>query len=99
MQVFIGNGLRANIWRDFTTRFNIPIVREFYGATEGNCNVINLNNQAGCIGYVPIALPEFLRNLLLLLYVIRVDPVTLEPIRDSQGLCIVADPGGQFLLD
>ncbi len=74
-------------------RFNIPTIREFYGATEGNCSIINVSNKVGCIGYVPVALPRFLRDLLLPVYVIRVDPVTMKPIRDDQGLCIITEPG------
>ena len=34
-----GNGLRPAIWEEFTKRFNIKIISEFYGATEGNCNI------------------------------------------------------------
>lgn len=34
----IGNGLRANVWRDFHKRFNIKCV-EFYAASEGNCTM------------------------------------------------------------
>ena len=34
-----GNGVRANIWEDFTKRFNMPCIAEFYGATEGIANI------------------------------------------------------------
>ena len=34
-----GNGLRPQIWQQFTQRFAIPRIGEFYGATEGNSNV------------------------------------------------------------
>ena len=34
-----GNGLRPQIWEQFTQRFAIPKIGEFYGATEGNSNV------------------------------------------------------------
>lgn len=34
----IGNGLRANVWKEFYERFNIKCV-EFYGASEGNCTI------------------------------------------------------------
>lgn len=39
VRLVIGNGLRPQIWKDFTTRFNIKKVAEFYGATEGNANM------------------------------------------------------------
>lgn len=34
-----GNGLRPQIWTEFVKRFNVKIISEFYGATEGNCNI------------------------------------------------------------
>lgn len=39
VRLIIGNGLRPQIWEDFTRRFNIKKVAEFYGATEGNANM------------------------------------------------------------
>lgn len=33
-------------------RFNIPKVCEFYGATEGNANIVNIDNVVGAIGFV-----------------------------------------------
>jgi acyl-CoA synthetase (AMP-forming)/AMP-acid ligase II len=33
-----GNGLRANIWREFSERFDIKCY-EFYAASEGNCTL------------------------------------------------------------
>lgn len=39
VRLVIGNGLRPQIWEDFTKRFNIKKVAEFYGATEGNANM------------------------------------------------------------
>jgi solute carrier family 27 fatty acid transporter 1/4 len=37
-----GNGLRPQIWAEFAKRFNIKVISEFYGATEGNCNISEL---------------------------------------------------------
>ena len=34
-----GNGVRAQIWEEFTKRFNMPHIAEFYGSTEGNTNI------------------------------------------------------------
>jgi acyl-CoA synthetase (AMP-forming)/AMP-acid ligase II len=41
VRIAIGNGLRAEIWNQFQTRFNIPEIGEFYGATEGNAALVN----------------------------------------------------------
>lgn len=39
LRIIFGNGLKAQIWKEFVTRFNIPRVAEFYGSTEGNANI------------------------------------------------------------
>jgi acyl-CoA synthetase (AMP-forming)/AMP-acid ligase II len=36
-----GNGLRTNIWREFTERFGVQCL-EIYGASEGNCSMSRL---------------------------------------------------------
>lgn len=45
------------MWEDFITRFNIPDVVEFYGATEGNISLMNFEGPAGAVGRIP----EYLR--------------------------------------
>ena len=74
VRVIAGNGLRADIWDEFTTRFNIPRVFEFYGASEGNTgfvNVFNIRKTAGMCP-TPVAFVEY-------------DTETGEPVRDSNG--------------
>lgn len=34
-----GNGVRPQIWEQFTSRFNMPVIAEFYGATESIANI------------------------------------------------------------
>ena len=41
-----GNGLRADIWRTFVSRFNLSEIGEFYGSTEGNVAFFN-HHHAG----------------------------------------------------
>lgn len=41
----VGNGLSPAVWRQFQNRFQIPYIGEFYGATEGNANLINIFSQ------------------------------------------------------
>lgn len=53
LRYIIGNGLREDVWREFVARFNIPAVLEFYGATEGNVSLLNINGRVGAIGRVP----------------------------------------------
>ena len=45
VRMALGNGLRQSIWTDFRSRFHIPQVAEFYGATECNCSLGNFDGQ------------------------------------------------------
>ena len=48
VRMALGNGLRQSIWTEFSGRFNIPQVAEFYGATECNCSLGNFDSQVRC---------------------------------------------------
>ncbi|BDX30810.1 long-chain-acyl-CoA synthetase [Mycobacterium antarcticum] len=61
VRVIAGNGLRPAIWDDFTKRFGISRVCEFYAASEGNTaflNVFNVDKTTG-ICPSPIAFVEY----------------------------------------
>jgi len=45
VRLAVGNGLRPTIWEDFTKRFRIKQIGEFYGATECNCSIANLDGK------------------------------------------------------
>ena len=45
VRVAIGNGLRPTVWEKFVKRFRIRRVGEFYGATECNCSLINIDGK------------------------------------------------------
>ncbi len=78
----IGNGLRPDVWVRFRDRFNIHLIAEFYGATEGNVGLLNADGQVGAIGRVPwYARKSF--NIAL----VCIDPETLDPIRRPDGFC------------
>jgi fatty-acyl-CoA synthase len=53
LRLCAGNGLRADIWERFQSRFRIPRILEFYAATEGNVSLYNVEGKAGAIGRVP----------------------------------------------
>ncbi|MBW0012406.1 long-chain-acyl-CoA synthetase, partial [Mycobacterium sp.] len=74
VRLIAGNGLRPDIWDEFTTRFNIPRVAEFYGASESNTGFINIFNIPKTAGICPtsVAFVEY-------------DPDTGEPLRDDHG--------------
>lgn len=54
IRVMVGNGLRAEIWDEFTERFGIERVAEFYGASECNIAFINALNQPRTAGVCPL---------------------------------------------
>ncbi|XP_055694073.1 long-chain fatty acid transport protein 4-like [Lutzomyia longipalpis] len=82
LRLVFGNGLRPQIWPQFVERFGIPRVAEFYGATEGNANIVNIDNTVGAIGFVSRIIPSVYP-----ISIIRADPATGEPIRGRNGLC------------
>ncbi|KAK6759522.1 hypothetical protein RB195_021231 [Necator americanus] len=85
-----GNGLRAEIWNDFVSRFGIKRIGELYGSTEGNSNIVNLDNHVGSCGFFPIY-PYI--GALYPIRIIKVDQETGELVRDANGLCIPCRPG------
>ena len=84
----IGNGLRPEVWPSFVDRFNIPHVIEFYGATEGNVSLINIDGPVGAVGRVP----DYLKKRFNI-DIIKYDVETNANIRGSDGFCIQADHG------
>lgn len=48
----IGNGMRADVWRTFISRFGHIDIKEFYGATEGLMGFLNYTGKIGAVGRV-----------------------------------------------
>ncbi|XP_029033779.1 long-chain fatty acid transport protein 4 [Osmia bicornis bicornis] len=88
VRLMFGNGLRPQIWKPFIERFGVKQVGEFYGATEGNSNLVNIDNKIGAVGFVPLFAGSLYPVALL-----RVDEETGEPLRGPDGLCIRCKPG------
>ena len=83
LRLCCGNGLRADVWEKFQTRFAIPRILEFYAATEANVSLYNVEGKVGAIGRVP----SFLSHRFPLALV-KFDAATAAPARDANGLCI-----------
>ena len=83
LRLACGNGLRADVWEAFQTRFAIPQILEFYAATEGNFSLFNAEGQPGAIGRFPNFLPH--RKGVAL---VKVDPATGVPDRGEDGFCV-----------
>jgi len=83
----MGNGLRPEVWESFVARFDIEHVIEFYGATEGNVSLINVDGPIGAVGRVPSYLAwKFNTDI------IRFDVESGENPRGADGFCIREDP-------
>ncbi|MBX3026162.1 AMP-binding protein [bacterium] len=86
VRLFYGAGLRADVWRALQARFAIPEIVEFYGSTEGNVGLVNLEGRPGMLG-----------RLLPRQAVVRVDDGG-TPVRDRRGHLLRVDPGASGLL-
>jgi fatty-acyl-CoA synthase len=87
LRLACGNGLRADVWESFQTRFRIPRIIEFYAATEGNFSLYNCDGKIGAIGRVPAYLAHRFPVAL-----VRSDVDTGEPLRGPDGLCMRCEP-------
>ncbi|KRY89283.1 Long-chain fatty acid transport protein 1 [Trichinella pseudospiralis] len=90
IRLMYGNGLRIQIWSEFVKRFGIEKIGEFYGSTEGNTSVLNIDNHVGACGFMTIY--SFL-SVVYPIALIKVDETTGELMRDERGLCIRCKPG------
>jgi fatty-acyl-CoA synthase len=87
VRLIAGNGLRPEIWDEFTTRFGIQRVCEFYAASEGNTAFINILNVPKTTGVSPLPLAY-----------VEYDPDTGAPLRDENGRVRRVPPGQPGLL-
>ncbi len=88
VRLCVGNGLRPDVWGPFRDRFKIPHIREFYGATEGNCSVFNLDSRPQAVGRVPSWIAGRF-PIRIVKYDVEADAV----VRDAADLCIECAPG------
>lgn len=72
-----GNGLRGDIWDGFRQRFNIETILEFYGATEGNIGLLNINGRVRDLEENCLSPVHGLSALLSLGGSVRTDPLLL----------------------
>jgi fatty-acyl-CoA synthase len=74
VRLIAGNGLRPEIWDEFTTRFGIKRVCEFYAASESNSGFLNIFNVPKSTGMNPLPLAY-----------VEYDAESGEPRRDASG--------------
>jgi acyl-CoA synthetase (AMP-forming)/AMP-acid ligase II len=87
LRLAVGNGLRPDIWEAFQKRFGVPLIREFYAATEGNLPIFNYEGRPGMLGRLRPGQA-----------IVRCDATTGEILRDKKGFCIAAEPGDRGIL-
>ena len=82
-----GNGLRPDVWNAFKKRFNIPVIAEFYGATEGigaSFNYSANDFSSGAIGQSG-KLVSLLQSANIA--IVEFDWINELPIRNAKGFC------------
>ncbi len=86
----VGNGLRPDVWEQFQSRFGVPRIVEFYGATESNVAMVNLQGRVGSVGKAPPGLHMML---------VRYDVDRDEVVRGPDGRCVPCgtDEPGEML--
>jgi fatty-acyl-CoA synthase len=94
LRLCCGNGLRAEVWEVFQSRFGVPRVLEYYAATEGNVSLFNCEGKVGAIGRIPPVLAHRFP-----IAVIRLDEDSGAPLRNEAGFCVpcAADEPGEAI--
>lgn len=87
LRAAMGAGMRADIWTRFQDRFGVPRIIEFYGATEGNIALLNLENKPGMMG-----------RLMPGQALVRINEETEGFLRDNRGRLIKAGVGEKGIL-
>ncbi|XP_003420201.1 long-chain fatty acid transport protein 2 [Loxodonta africana] len=93
VRLALGNGLRADVWREFVKRFGDIHIYEFYAATEGNIGFLNYTRKVGAVGRV-----NYLQRKIITYELIKYDVEKDEPVRDGNGYCIKVPKGEAGLL-
>ncbi|XP_032089286.1 very long-chain acyl-CoA synthetase isoform X1 [Thamnophis elegans] len=93
VRLAVGNGLRADIWREFIRRFGDMRIFEFYAATEGNVGFANYSGKIGAVGRM-----NYFHKKIVQYELIKYDVEKDEPVRDENGYCIKVPKGEVGLL-
>jgi acyl-CoA synthetase (AMP-forming)/AMP-acid ligase II len=82
LKKMVGLGLKKHVWEEFSSRFNVPRIVEYFGLTEVG-GFVNVSGKPGMVG----------RNVFSGIFIVKVDGDTKEILRDKQGRCILCKPG------
>lgn len=81
-----GAGVTRDVWLRFQQRFGPVEIYEGWGATESNCNMINVDGVPGACGRIPFQERSNAR-------LVRYDTERDELMRDAAGRLIECQPG------
>ena len=87
LRVIVGNGLRPDIWDEFTERFGIERVCELYAASEANIGFVNVFGIPKTAGFSPLKYA-----------IVECDEQTGAPQRGENGRVIKVGRHGTGLL-
>jgi fatty-acyl-CoA synthase len=82
LRLCCGNGLRADVWQEFQSRFRVPEILEYYAATEASFSLYNCEGRPGAIGKIPPFLSHRMPVVL-----VKFDMDTDLPVRNAAGRC------------
>jgi acyl-CoA synthetase (AMP-forming)/AMP-acid ligase II len=96
LKLAVGNGMRPEVWDEFQDGFRIPLVAEFYGATEGNGVLVNFSQigdkaSRGAVGRAGSLLGKVLKSK-----IVKFNVETEEVVRGPDGFaieCELGEPG------
>jgi len=95
-----GNGMPPDVWMNFKKRFNIPVVNEFYAATESPTFLFNYHSGFSNFGSCSIGRESPFGRAVIGNVIVKVDPDTQEVVRNKKGYCVPAaynEPGELFV--
>jgi len=81
-----GAGMTRDVWTRFEERFGKVEIYEGWGATESNCNMINVDNVKGACGRLPFRDRTNAR-------LVRFDVEREDYVRDDKGFLVECQPG------
>ncbi len=87
IQLMVGNGLRASIWKEFKSRFQVSTVLELYASSEGNIGFTNFLNFENTVGLSPFPYA-----------IVKYDKEKERPETDKKGRLIKVKNGEAGLL-
>lgn len=100
VRMAFGNGLRADVWDKFRSRFGVDTIAEFYGATEGVGGTFSFSRNTFTSGAMGQQGPLMALMGKRRTAVVQVDWDTEAPYRDpATGFCVRVPKGdvGEFI--